>query len=51
MGKRRISKNIWGNWVGYTGRHRTHEFGEDALFADFWLRTGIFDKNAAYSEY
>lgn len=38
--KRRIAKNIWGNWVGYEGRARTQEFGEKEIEAEYWLRTG-----------
>lgn len=24
--KRRVKKNIWGNWCGYVGRHRVETF-------------------------
>lgn len=27
---KRIAKNSWGNWVGYVGGRRWHEFGDDS---------------------
>lgn len=47
--KRRISKNVWGNWVGYEGRARTQEFGDKEIVAEYWLRTGDTCELNAYS--
>lgn len=41
--KRSIRKNIYGNWVGYVGRNRVEEFGEDERGAAYWLKTGDED--------
>ena len=40
MAKRTIRKNIYGNYVGYVGRSREMEFGEDETGAKEWLETG-----------
>ena len=40
MAKRSIRKNIYGNYVGYVGRAREMEFGEDETRAQAWLETG-----------
>lgn len=39
--KRRIKRNIWGNWYGYEGTRRVIEFGEDERDAKEWLETGV----------
>lgn len=46
--KRSIRKNIYGNWVGYEGRSRVEEFGENETVANYWLKTGEVDYVAAY---
>lgn len=38
--KRTTRKNIYGNWVGYVGRARVEEFGEDRTRAQEWVETG-----------
>jgi hypothetical protein len=48
--KRTIKQNIYGNWVGYTGRSRAEEFGNDEVAAGYWLLTGIVDFNECYSD-
>ena len=50
MAKRSIRKNIYGNWVGYIGRKRVEEFGENETVANYWLKTGEVDFVAAYGE-
>jgi len=45
---RRIKKNIYGNWIGYVGRERVEQFGEDETVARYWLKTGVHDIFAAY---
>jgi len=40
---RKISKNIYGNWVGYVGKKRTMEFGEYEICAKYWMETGDED--------
>ena len=50
MAKRSIRKNIYGNWVGYVGRNRVEEFGENETVANYWLKTGEVDFVAAYGE-
>lgn len=44
--KRRIAHNAWGNWIGYVGRDRMHNFGDDEEAAQHWLVTGEFLKPA-----
>lgn len=41
--KRSVKKNIYGNWVGYVGRLREIEFGENERGAKYWLETGDAD--------
>ena len=48
--KRRVRKNIYGNYVGYYGTRRAEEFGADEIAAAYWLFTGQADKNAAYED-
>ncbi len=37
MSKRRIRKNVWGNWRGYEGTRFVCEFGLDEWEAKDWL--------------
>ena len=46
---RKIKQNIFGNWCGYQGAKRTHEFGTDDIAAAFWLLTGAVDFNGGYA--
>lgn len=48
--QRTIRKNIYGNWVGYIGRNRVEEFGENETVAKYWLRTGVVDFLGAYNQ-
>jgi hypothetical protein len=47
--KRTIKQNIYGNWVGYTGRSRAEEFGRYEIAAAYWLITGKVDFFAGYA--
>jgi hypothetical protein len=38
--KRRIRQNIWGNWKGYEGSRKVHDFGTDEVEAKRWMSTG-----------
>jgi hypothetical protein len=46
---RKIKQNIWGNWCGYRGNKRIHEFGTDEIAAAFWFLTGAVDANMGYA--
>ena len=48
--KRRIKKNIYGNWVGYEGARRTMNFGTQDIASAYWYFTGIYDPLEGYSE-
>lgn len=43
--KRRIHQNVYGNWIGYVGRRREHQFGSDEVAAYAWLETGLYDNS------
>ena len=46
--KRRIHQNVWGNWNGYIGRRKVHEFGTDEDEAKLWLNDPVrYDKEQA----
>jgi hypothetical protein len=47
--KRRIYKNIYGNWRGYVGRELVYSFGRKDIVAAYWLLTGQIDALAGYS--
>lgn len=38
---RRIRMNVYGNWNGYEGTRKVHEFGTDERRAREWLETGL----------
>lgn len=37
-GKRRVSRNIYGNWVGYVSNKRVVEFGTFEIEAKEWAK-------------
>jgi hypothetical protein len=39
--KRSIKVNAYGNWVGYVGRVRSEEFGDDVDTAEIWVKTDL----------
>lgn len=47
--KRKAKQNVWGNWYGYTGRNRTHDFGTDDVAAGYWVLTGKADHSAGWA--
>ena len=46
--KRKILKNIYGNWRGYCGGKVFIEFGTDEVAAGHWFLTGDADFNSGY---
>lgn len=38
--KRRIHRNVWGNWKAYLGRRCIHDFGTNTQDANEWLERG-----------
>jgi len=46
--KRSIKQNIYGNWVGYEGRTRVHQFGENDIVAAYWFMTGRVNPSEAF---
>ena len=47
--KRRVKKNIWGNYNGYEGTKKTQAFGTCEIAAAYWLITGVVDFNEGFS--
>ncbi len=50
--KRTIRQNAYGTWVGYVGRARMEDFGDDThaeRLAQYWLETGVIDHHACYN--
>lgn len=48
--KRRVKKNVWGNWKGYFGRTYVADLGVDDVVAGYWLETGITSLLAGYAD-
>ena len=50
LSKRKVRKNIYGNWVGYVSGRRAEEFGPDDVMAGYWLLTGERDSTTGYED-
>jgi len=47
-GKKKLKKNVWGNWNGYLGRKKVMEFGTNEVKATDWLIMTDGQFNEAY---